>query len=307
MDPAAAIAKGTASLTGLHLLLTFECNYACDHCFTWGSPSQRGTMSLDTVVGILDQAMALGSVEWIYFEGGEAFLHFDTMLAGILAARERGFRVGIVTNAYWADDAAEAERWLEPLAGYVEDLSVSSDGYHGSPDKAANPEIARAVATRLGIPVEFISVAEPGAGCAHGSPGKLPPGVSAVMYRGRAAVMLASRVTGQPRESCDRCPWEELRRPDRLHVDPFGNLHVCQGISIGNLFERSLADIMASYRPDEHPVVGPLLAGGPAELAHRHDVPTATHYADHCHMCYVVRSALRERYPDELTPDQMYG
>jgi len=307
MVPPAATAKGTTSLKGLHLLLTYECNYACDHCFTWGSPSQRGTMGLDTVLHILDQALILGTVEWIYFEGGEAFLYYETMLAGVLAARERGFRVGIVTNAFWADNEQEAERWLQPLAGHVADLSVSSDDYHGSPDKVGNAEVARAVATRLGIPVDFISVAEPGADQARGTPGKLPPGVSAVMFRGRAAVLLASRVIGRPRESFDHCPWEELRHPERLHVDPYGNLHVCQGISVGNLSERSLVDIMAGYRPDRHPVVGPLLDGGPAELARRHGVPTASHYADHCHMCYEVRNALRERFPDELTPDQMYG
>jgi len=119
--------------------------------------------------------------------------------------------------------------------------------------------------------------------------------------------LLASRVAGRPWEELDTCPWEELRYPDRIHVDPFGNLHVCQGISIGNLFERPLGEIIAAYRPDEHPVVGPLLAGGPAELARRHQVPPAVRYADHCHLCYETRRALRKRFPDELAPDQMYG
>ena len=61
-------------LSGLHLLLTYECNYECDHCFVWGGPSQSGTMSVETIEHILGEAMALGSIEWIYFEGGEAFL-----------------------------------------------------------------------------------------------------------------------------------------------------------------------------------------------------------------------------------------
>ena len=30
-------------------------------------------------------------------------------------------------------------------------------------------------------------------------------------------------------------------------------------------------------------------------------------YADHCHLCYESRRALRSRFPDVLTPDQMYG
>ena len=110
-----------------------------------------------------------------------------------------------------------------------------------------------------------------------------------------------------PWETFDSCPWEELRRPGRVHVDPFGHLHICQGISIGNLLEQPLAEIMDAYDPDEHPIVGPLLAGGPAELARRYDLAHEDGYADHCHLCYSARRALRQRFPQELTPDQMYG
>ena len=98
-----------------------------------------------------------------------------------------------------------------------------------------------------------------------------------------------------------------LRLPGRVHVDPFGNLHICQGISIGNVLERSLSEIMAEYDPDAHPVVGPLVAGGPAELVRRYDLPHNEGYADHCHLCYESRRVLRQRFPDMLTPDQMYG
>jgi len=27
-------------LSSLHVLLTYQCNYECDHCFVWGSPRQ---------------------------------------------------------------------------------------------------------------------------------------------------------------------------------------------------------------------------------------------------------------------------
>ncbi|MFQ6004291.1 MAG: hypothetical protein ACE5OQ_02215, partial [Woeseia sp.] len=36
-------------LSGLHLLLTYACNYQCDHCFVWGGPWQSGTMTLATI------------------------------------------------------------------------------------------------------------------------------------------------------------------------------------------------------------------------------------------------------------------
>ena len=294
-------------LSGLHLLLTYECNYECDHCFVWGSPSQRGTMTAESVEHILNEATALGTIEWIYFEGGEPFLYDEILRSGIAAARQRGFKVGIVTNAYWATSDADARKCLEPFAGSIDDLSVSSDVYHGGPEASHGPETARRVARQLGIPVGVIKIAQPEASNVPGAAGQLPAGESAVLYRGRAADVLASRASTEPWERFDECPWENLRHPERVHVDCYGHLHICQGISIGNLFQRPLADIVADYSPDEHPIVGPLLAGGPAEIVRRYDLPHRDGYADHCHLCYSMRCALRERFPDVLLPDQMYG
>ncbi|MDX2411211.1 MAG: hypothetical protein QNK34_04565 [Woeseiaceae bacterium] len=64
---------------------------------------------------------------------------------------------------------------------------------------------------------------------------------------------------------------------------------------------------MRDYDADDHPIVGPLVAGGPAEIVRRYDLPHQDGYADHCHLCYKSRYALRERFPKILTPDQMYG
>jgi hypothetical protein len=229
------------------------------------------------------------------------------MTAGVRAAKEAGFKVGIVSNSYWATTDADAIRWLKPLAGLIDDLSISSDNYHGSNEGVNYPEIARRAAQQLDIPVDFISVADAEASDAEGAIGQIPAGESAVVFRGRAAELLASRVGTKPWEQFDTCPWEELRTPERVHVDPFGNLHICQGISIGNMFKRPLAEIMGDYDADSHPIVGPLLAGGPAEIVRRYGLPHEDGYADHCHLCYKSRCAVRERFPEELTPDQMYG
>ena len=307
MATASSSRASSPPLSGLHLLLTYQCTFECDHCFVWGGPFQTGTMTLDTIEHTLDQAGLLGTIEWIYFEGGEAFLYYAILKSGVLRAKERGFKVGIVTNAYWANSEGDALEWLRPLAGSIDDLSISSDGYHGSGDGYANPETARAAARELDIPVDFICIAEPEATHVLGATGTIPAGESAVLYRGRAAELLASRVPSIPWQQFNVCPWEELRHPERVHVDPFGYLHICQGISIGNLLERPLPEIMADFRPDEHPIVGPLLDGGPAELVRRYELANEDGYADHCHLCYESRCALRSRFPDELTPDQMYG
>ena len=127
------------------------------------------------------------------------------------------------------------------------------------------------------------------------------------MFRGRAAPKLAPHADQHPWESFTRCPHEDLREPGRVHLDPLGNVHVCQGIVIGNVFERRLKDICAEYRAETHPVCGPLQEGGPVALVDEYNLPHAATYADACHLCYEARLALRRREPRALAPDQMYG
>jgi len=293
-------------LTGLHLLLTYQCNYECEHCFVWGGPQQSGTMTLAQIRHILHQAAALGGVRWIYFEGGEPFLYYPPLRRGLELAHQMGFQAGLVTNAYWATSLEDATEWLRPLAGLLQDLGLSSDLYHADEQMSAQAWHAQAAAEALGIPVGVISVAQPEASAACAS-GKLPEGESGVMYRGRAAVKLAGRVPPRPWEGFDSCPHEDLQDPARVHVDPLGILHVCQGISIGNLFEEPLAEIWRRFDPHAHPILGPLLEGGPAGLVTRYRLPHQPGYADACHLCYQARLALRQRFPQALAPDQAYG
>jgi organic radical activating enzyme len=294
-------------LSGLHLLLTYQCTFECDHCFAWGSPWQTGVMTLENIRHILRQAQDSGTVKSIYFEGGEPFLYYAVLLRGVQEAAQQGFQVGIVSNSYWATDEQDALECLRPLAGCLSDLSISSDLYHYSEKVSQQARHARAAADKLNIPVGVISIARPEAAEAASSSGQLPESESGVMYRGRAAEKLVAQAAYQPWEQFAECPHEDLREPGRVHVDPFGNLHICQGISVGNLFETPLREICQAYHADSHPIVGPLLAGGPAELVRRYDLPHAARYADACHLCYEARRALRGRFANTLTPDQMYG
>jgi hypothetical protein len=75
---------------------------------------------------------------------------------------------------------------------------------------------------------------------------------------------------------------------------------------MGNSFETPLSKLVRSYDPAKHPVVAPLLAGGPAELARVFGPPEQENYADACHLCFAMRSSLRARFPNWLAPDQMY-
>jgi len=243
-------------LEGLHILLTYQCTYECDHCFVWGSPRQTGTLTFEQIEQILRQAKEAG-VTSIYFEGGEPFLYYPILVQAVRKAADLGFSVGIVSNAYWANSVADAQEWLRPFVGRLADLSVSSDLFHCPEAVGECPQNALVAAKWLNIPTGMLSVAQPEA-AARPSHGQIE-NESAVMYRGRAAENLASRAESHPWESFNACPHEDLRAPGRIHLDPLGNLHVCQGISIGNLFEKPLDQICEEYDPDAHPICGPLL------------------------------------------------
>ncbi len=293
-------------LTGVHVLLTYMCTLECDHCFTWGSPRNWGTMSMRGLLEFLRQARDLGSVRWVYFEGGEPFLHYPLLARGVQHAHTLGFKVGVVTNAYWATTPDDARIWLTPLTEAVSDLSVSTDPFHGEQALSRCARAAQQAAQELGIPTEFLTVSEQRAVDAP-SAGALASGESDVMHRGRATEKL---VHGKPLldwRTFDGCPHEELGAPRRVHVDPFGHVHLCQGISLGNVFDTDLAEICRRYDPVAHPVIGALHSGGPAELVRRYHMTCDEGFVDACHLCYSVRAKLRQRFPKTLAPDQMYG
>ena len=295
-------------ISGLHFLITYRCTFECDHCFVWGSPAQTGTFTLADIERSLDQARALGTIRSVYFEGGEPFLFYPILLAGVRAAFERRFEVGIVTNGYWATSIEDAVEWLRPMAGLLTDLSVSSDLLHYDQVVSSECRNIRAASKRLGIPAATITCERPQAAPAAPLQGRgQPVEGGGVMFRGRAVASFADKAPKQPWDSFRECPHEDLAEPQRVHLDPLGNLHLCQGLVMGNLFERPLREIVESFAPQEDPVVGPLLAGGPAGLVRFYDLPHAEAYADACHLCYTTRQLLRPRFAKTLGPGQMYG
>ena len=90
------------------------------------------------------------------------------------------------------------------------------------------------------------------------------------MFRGRAADVLTKGLPARHWDQFTECPHERLAEPKRVHVDAMGNVHLCQGISMGNIWQNPLAELSWTYQAREHP---PLLEGGPAELVLAYDLP----------------------------------
>jgi hypothetical protein len=296
-------------LTGIHLLLSYRCTDECDHCFLWGSPQARGTMTLAQIRDVLQQARDLGTINMIYFEGGEPFLFYPIMLQGVREAAAMGFKIGVVSNAYWATSVEDAVHWLRPLAEVgIADLSLSSDLFHGEAMMTQAARNGLAAARQLDLPQGTITIEAP-EGCAayaHGDKGE-PIDGGPVRFRGRAVDKLIAGVPRRPWTEFVECPDEDFVDLGRVHVDGLGHVHICQGLLLGNLWQQPLAEMVANYDPAAHPIVGPLMAGGPVALVQHYNLPHESAYADACHLCYLARDALRARFPEYLAPAGVYG
>ena len=294
-------------LKQIHFLLTYTCNYECDHCFLYCSPNAEGTFTLDQIRKVLNDARNIRTVEWIYFEGGEPFLYYPLMLKGLQLAKAMGFKTGLVTNNYWATSIEDAKLWLKPIIdSEIDDLSLSDDSFHNDEREENSAKIATVAAKELGFSVNSICIEKPSVQPPSNDKGAPVVGGGA-LFKGRAVEKLANCLPTKTIENFVDCIHEELVKPNRVHIDSFGNVQVCQGISIGNMWEIPLSQIISEYDATKHQICGPLSSGGPYKLAQVFGIRLNHKFIDECHYCYTVRSALLNKFPEYLSPFQVYG
>jgi hypothetical protein len=191
----------------------------------------------------------------------------------------------------------------------VSDISISDDEFHYEDEQTSPAKHALNAARKLGMPWGSIGIDKPmveGGIDKEQAKGKPVIG-GGVMFRGRAVEKLTEGLPLRPWEEFIECPYEDLRDPKRVHLDAYGNVHLCQGLSMGNMWDVPLSEIIKRYDADSHPICKRLVNGGPARLAKEYDVPHEAEYVDACHMCYLVRRALIDRFPQYLAPRSVYG
>lgn len=297
------------NLKGIHFLLTYRCDWECDHCFVWGSPKAKGTFTLEQIRNILREAKKLETVDYISIEGGEPFLYYPIMVKATQEAVNLGFRVEILSNCYWATCQEDAIEWLIPIAKAKNiELTLSSDLYHGDCWETKEVQNAVKAARALNIKTEILAVKHPHseAPCPNEIEGA-KVGLGELMYKGRAYSKLTEKAIKKPWLEFTKCPYEDFTKQERVHIDPLGFVHVCQGISIGNAWQKPFSKIIEEFNPYDHAILEPLVRGGPVALVEKFGLSHDEVYADPCHLCYAARLLLRNKYPEILAPSQMYG
>lgn len=291
-------------LTSVHFLLTYACNFSCDHCFLYSGPQATGTFTVALLKQMLDQVRQVPGIDAVCFEGGEPFLYYPVLVEGIRYARELGLATGVVSNAYWATSPEDAGLWLRALADLgVGSISVSDDSLHFGEERETPARHALAAGSAMNLSMGTLRTEKPFVKMVDGR----RTVAGSTLFKGRAVEKLVEGLPRRQWQELVTCPHEKLDDPSRVHLDAYGFVHLCQGLCMGNARTTPLPELLRTYRAADHPIVRPLVNGGPAALARELELPHEDAYVDECHFCYLLRRGLIDRFPELLAPRQVYG
>jgi len=303
------------------LLLTYNCNAACEFCYYHCSPRKTGLMPIDTAIGAWQSLKILaGDDAKVHLTGGEPFLYWDH-LAQILeqAEKQNLGKVDLIeTNGFWASNEKIIRQRLRTLDELgMQRIKISTDPFHQEYiDIEPVRRLASLASKILGparVLVRWRKYLENPIEMKNLSPSERNQQYLHAMndypcrFTGRAAAKLAELVASsmlvddqetriknrESRTASANCKSEFLGAKG-VHIDPFGNVFssTCSGIIIGNINQTTLKDIWKQFHPAQSEFINTLFNLGPAGLldkAAKLGYKKANAYADKCHLCTNIR------------------
>ena len=315
---------------GIIFNLTYDCTLNCPHCFYYPQPTSRGVLELERLRHIIESTRDEAPVLEVHYTGGEPFLYFERLVEAVELAGELGARrITCSTNCYWADDLAKAREMIGRLkeAGLTWFL-ISADAFHQDRVPLEYVRIASLVRVELGLQgnddLSVVAMVSPD--YAHPFNEKTLKIAETIRSWGHGASLHTSMPYGRgheliPKDVCHmaeptrRC-WEfqtwgfvHPGGPRTVIIGPDENVMVCYGVSLGNLRERSLLELLMGFDENPNPIVRALLEEGVpglVQMAEAHGWQRTEAYLNECHLCYHARDHLRRFEPTFLQPDECY-
>jgi len=315
-------------LSGITWITTYNCNISCDHCFFFTQGNKR-YMDPELVNIALKDFKYGNKMFWQHFSGGEIFLNTDKLIKIIQNLRKYFDKdIGLVTNGFWAKSIEESSLMIDKLKGIgVTSLSVSSDYFHQTLLDKENPRnLISALATEKmnsfilsGVLGKDISGSKnlklENDKLFNDLPMSKIPSIAEVEIRsiGKGSKLNIPKKKFIPQGKCTElstCLGEnESFNPKMIWIDPYGNVMICYGITIGNLYKNTLNEIIESYDPKNNILLSILSEKGPKglyEYAISKGIDLPDEYYDECDLCYQVRSKLRMIHSEVLSPMECY-
>ena len=305
-------------LSAVGILVTYQCNIRCRHCYINCGPDRKGAIDLALAESLLRQAKEAGLTgSNIHLGGGEAFLHFDRVVDILRIAERLGMTPisWVETNCFWCTSDKIARDRLRTLheAG-VSKIWLSADPYHQEYVPFENVARAKRIAVEI-FGEDRITISRrqyfdsPDAWPDHGAfVNAHPP-----MLMGRAYEHLRNYLPRKPLDEIARERCEKEVSPEKMrevHINPDGSIMPsnCSGIILGDAGATTLSKLCGTddWRKGDIPRVladrGPV---GLLDLAPGFE-PKET-YAQRCELCWEVRSFLASDYPETLAPPECYS
>lgn len=318
------------SISGITWITTYNCNFNCDHCF-FETQGNNKYMEPELIERALSGFKYSDKMFWQHLSGGEIFLQPDTLFS-IIEKIQQHFKgnIGLSTNGYWATSKEKTETLLQKLQQHgINGLAVSADYYH-TPfmNKQSVQNLLTALTTSNMKVHSYLMGARLDERVAYSTKvntkaeelanelkpfADFPLAPTTVRSIGKGSRINQPKEnplpTGYCTELCTCLGTRTPFNPAMVWIDPYGNVMICYGIIIGNLYKQSLNEIIENYHPEQNPILKALSDMGPQSLhnlATEHMVALPEKYFDECDLCYTTRKALRKIYPAVLGPDECY-
>jgi MoaA/NifB/PqqE/SkfB family radical SAM enzyme len=306
------------------LLLTYQCNCACEFCYYHCGPDKGGLMPVETAISAWRSLKALvGDAAKVHLTGGEVFLYWDHLQEILKEAIKQDLgKVDLIeTNGYWATSETiiiQRIKRLDELG--MHRFKISTDPFH---QEYVNAEPLRRLADLakeilgpervlvrwqkyLDEPVEMkdLSPAERErqylramkdypcrfTGRAAGRLAELVASSMLPCFRGNDVEGAETETTTKRQDICR----SNFLGAKGVHIDPFGNVFsgTCSGIIVGNINETPLEDIWRQFHPARSDFLNTLFNFGPFGLldkAVKLGYRGPRIYADKCHLCTLIR------------------
>lgn len=305
-------------ISGITWILSYRCNLNCAHCFfdVQGDLRILGHELAREALVSLEQTVPLA---WQHVSGGEPLL-FEAELHRLLEViQEHGSKtVGIATNGFWGDSEQRAQETVSQLKRRgVNGLCLSADDYHQSELPVNHVRAAAEQIAAQGLKQHSFVVCCQQEGDSPSFTEEdfaLPLAPVLVRKIGRGAAVdvfddtaQAGNIPAAPCRNLCCCLGETTPfDPQMVWIDPYGNVMICYGLIIGNLYERSLGEILRDYSVNQSPLLKVLAEQGPVglyRLAVSKGWQPEGGFADECSLCWQARYFLRKPLSERLGPE----
>jgi hypothetical protein len=315
---------------GIIFNITYDCNLNCPHCFYYPKSRSRTVISPKRVKEIILSTKDSRPVKTAHFTGGEPFLYYDSLLKMVEIAKKLDVRrITFSTNCFWANNIGKVRKQIGRLkkAGLTWFL-ISADAFHQEKVPIENVRRVALVRKELGLQgnddlsvvcfvnkdyphpynKKTLAIAKRIISWGHGA--SLHPS----MPYGKASQFIpedACSMTGPKRKCWQWRTWGFIhpQGPHTVFIGPDEFVNVCYGVSLGNLKNKSLFDLLKDFEKRPNPIIKALLDEGVAGLvkkAQSYGWNQKLKFQNECHLCYAVRIFLKKYEPEFLQPDECY-